>query len=73
MKQKLSITLWVVLTLITFFPRELKACTGITLRAKDGSRIVARTIEWGGSNLNMLSYQEDINNNPTFPAAQQKG
>lgn len=45
MKQKLSITLWVVLTLITFFPRELKACTGITLRAKDGSRIVARTIE----------------------------
>ena len=52
MKQKLSITLWVVLTLITFFPRELKACTGITLRAKDGSRIVARTIEWGGSNLN---------------------
>lgn len=52
MKQKLSIILWVVLTLITFFPRELKACTGITLRAKDGSRIVARTIEWGGSNLN---------------------
>ena len=51
MKQ-LSIILWVVLTLITFFPRELKACTGITLRAKDGSRIVARTIEWGGSNLN---------------------
>ena len=30
MKQKLSITLWVVLTLITFFPRGLKACTGIS-------------------------------------------
>ncbi len=52
MKQKLLITLWVILTLITFLPRELKACTGITLKAKDGSRIVARTIEWGGSNLN---------------------
>lgn len=52
MKQKLSITLWVISTLITFLSSELKACTGITLRAKDGSRIVARTIEWGGSNLN---------------------
>ena len=52
MKHKLLITLWVILTLITFLPRELKACTGITLKAKDGSRIVARTIEWGGSNLN---------------------
>ena len=52
MKQKLSITLWVILPLITFFPRELKACTGITLKAKDGSCIVARTIEWGSSNLN---------------------
>ena len=38
--------------LIAFFPRELKACTGITLKAKDGSCIVARTIEWGGNNLN---------------------
>lgn len=28
------------------------ACTGITLKAKDGSTIVARTIEWGGTNLN---------------------
>lgn len=28
------------------------ACTGITLTVKDGSKVVARTIEWGGSNLN---------------------
>ena len=28
------------------------ACTGITLTVKDGSKIVARTIEWGGSDLN---------------------
>ena len=28
-----------------------RACTGISLTAKDGSHVVARTIEWGGSNL----------------------
>lgn len=29
-----------------------EACTGITLKVKDGSPILARTIEWGGSDLN---------------------
>lgn len=29
-----------------------EACTGITLQSKDGSTVVARTIEWGGSYLN---------------------
>ena len=33
-------------------PYEGDACTGIALTAKDGSRIVARTTEWGGSVLN---------------------
>lgn len=28
------------------------ACTGITLKSKEGNTIVARTIEWGGSDLN---------------------
>ena len=28
------------------------ACTGISLTAADSSRVVARTIEWGGSDLN---------------------
>ena len=28
------------------------ACTGITLKTKDGNTVVARTIEWGGSDLN---------------------
>ena len=28
------------------------ACTGITLKSKDGAAILARTIEWGGSDLN---------------------
>ncbi len=30
---------------------KVMACTGITLSAKDGSRVVARTIEWSGSKL----------------------
>lgn len=29
-----------------------EACTGITLKSKDGTVVVARTIEWGSSNLN---------------------
>lgn len=29
-----------------------EACTGITLKTATGNTIVARTIEWGGSNLN---------------------
>lgn len=28
-----------------------EACTGISLKAKDGSIVLARTCEWGGSNL----------------------
>lgn len=28
------------------------ACTGITLKNRQGNTVVARTIEWGGSNLN---------------------
>lgn len=28
------------------------ACTGITLKSGDGAKILARTIEWGGSDLN---------------------
>lgn len=35
-----------------FLPQLSDACTGITLRAADGAYIVARTIEWAGSNLN---------------------
>ena len=28
------------------------ACTGITLKSRDGNTVLARTIEWGGSDLN---------------------
>ena len=31
---------------------ESQACTGITLKSQDGATVVARTIEWGGSDLN---------------------
>lgn len=31
--------------------KSVQACTGISLTAKDGSHVLARTIEWGGSNL----------------------
>lgn len=42
-----------VLFVVMIVPfRPAGACTGITLRAKDGSCVVARTIEWGGSDLN---------------------
>ena len=30
-------------------PQRVLSCTGITLTAKDSSRIVARTIEWEGA------------------------
>lgn len=31
---------------------QASACTGITLASKDSTQILARTIEWGGSDLN---------------------
>ncbi len=33
-------------------PTATDACTGITLKTQDGVSVVARTIEWGGSDLN---------------------
>ncbi|WP_274949957.1 choloylglycine hydrolase family protein [Bacteroides cutis] len=50
MKQKLFIVLSIVVLFV--YSSQVNACTGITLKSKDGSTIVARTIEWGGSNLN---------------------
>ncbi len=37
---------------ICTFLSDADACTGITLKSKNDTTIVARTIEWGGSNLN---------------------
>ena len=32
-------------------PSSLNACTGLSLKAKDGAYVQARTIEWGSSDL----------------------
>lgn len=49
---KRIIVLLVAVAAMAAIPYEGDACTGIALTAKDGSRIVARTTEWGGSVLN---------------------
>lgn len=41
----------VAMSCLLFFTEEGNACTGITLKSKDGSNVVARTCEWGGSYL----------------------
>lgn len=51
MKRKLCFLLGLAGALVVGSGRS-EACTGITLRAGDGSWVLARTIEWGGSNLN---------------------
>ncbi len=51
MKKRLSLLLVSAAALLgTTCPAD--ACTGITLKSQDGHTIVARTIEWGGSDLN---------------------
>ena len=43
-----------ILSLLIFFLSahfSLQACTGLSLQAKDGAYIQARTIEWGESDL----------------------
>ncbi len=50
MKQKLSLNLGVILTCLSMIvPAD--ACTGITLRSKDGAAIFGRTCEWGTFDL----------------------
>ena len=51
MAKRISILL-AAMTALTFAPQTAEACTGITLTAKDNAHVVARTIEWGGSELN---------------------
>ena len=46
------ITTVAALATLAFTYQPADACTGITLTAKDGARILSRTIEWGGSELN---------------------
>lgn len=51
MIKRLSILLITATTTVFTLP-PAQACTGITLTSKDSAHIVARTIEWGGSELN---------------------
>lgn len=48
---KKNLILLTALTAIGFGAESATACTGITLTSGDGACIVARTIEWGGSDL----------------------
>jgi len=52
MKTKILSFCFALAVAFVCFVNESMACTGITLRAKDGAKILARTIEWGGSDLN---------------------
>lgn len=71
--------LFLGMALIFKFPLKTNACTGITLKSESGTTIVARTIEWGGGNLNSqyvvvprgyqaISYTPDGINGMTFKA-----
>ena len=51
MKQK-GIFLVLLAVLVSLPMGKMWGCTGITLKAQDGSPVYARTIEWGGSDLN---------------------
>ena len=51
-KMKKLLSLWITVVIILFQVHVSEACTGITLTTKDNSMILARTIEWGGSDLN---------------------
>lgn len=48
---KKSLILLTALSTIGFGAESATACTGITLTSGDGACVVARTIEWGGSDL----------------------
>ena len=46
---KRLITMFAVLMAFAFNAVDSKACTGISLTAADGSRVVARTVEWAAT------------------------
>lgn len=60
-----------VLLLAGLGARRADACTGITLKADDGSHVVARTIEWGGSDLNSryVVVRADMSSTRSLPTA----
>ena len=51
MKVKIKFTVLFSLLAIAFSDHS-QACTGIALKAEDGSKVVARTVEWAASPIN---------------------
>lgn len=51
MRRRKGLVAWLALA-ACWFAGEADACTGITLKSADGATVLARTIEWGGSDLN---------------------
>lgn len=50
-RSKVSVAVFAAL-LVASVGRDLAACTGITLKAKDGAIVYGRTMEWGSFDLN---------------------
>ena len=46
---KRMITIVAVMLLASLYATKADACTGISLNAADGSRVVARTVEWAAT------------------------
>ena len=50
----MSMAMGLILAMSPMTTEEAQACTGLTLRSRDGSTVVARTIEWAGGDLGSL-------------------
>lgn len=52
MKSEVTRTLATVVAICSLLANTANACTGITLKAKDGAVVFGRTLEWGSFDLN---------------------
>ena len=70
MKKLLSLTLATLLVSAVSFPAD--ACMGIAIDAADGTKLLARTIEWKGGNLNskLIIMPRGMKNTALTPAGQ---
>lgn len=72
MKQLSYKLLLAVLTAGLLYAPEAYACTGIAINAQDGTRLLARTIEWKGGNLNskLIVMPRGMKNTALTPAGE---
>ena len=49
-----EIKLFAIITACLTLAQSADACTGITLKSKDGATIVARTMDWSGAENNSM-------------------